>query len=147
MTWVLIGHLFMFYVMFSSNTLTIGVSAMTDNKDYHYKAQDFYTIFIQYATYSMNTFFFFSGLLGTWSIYRFIKKVGDRPLIYIPMSYLARFLRLAPMMMFVLLMFATLQDQLASGYKVTSRTEHFDACSSEWYKVLFFYANLAEDQE
>jgi len=49
--------------------------------------------------------------------------------------------------MFVLLMFATLQDQLASGYKVTSRTEHFDACSDEWYKVLFFYANLAEDQE
>merc|ERR1712223_484435 len=118
MTWVLIGHLFMIYLMMSSNSAIIGFTAMTDNKDYHYKAQDFYTILLQYATYSMDTFFFFSGLLGTWSIYRFTKKVGDRPLIYIPMSYLARFLRLAPMMMFVMLIFMTLWDQLAYGYKI-----------------------------
>merc|ERR1719242_1757151 len=85
----------------------------------------------------MDTFFFFSGLLGTWSIYRFTKKIGDRPLIYIPMSYLGRFLRLAPMMIFVFLIWMTLLDQLPYGYKVTSRTAHHDECADIGTKYSF----------
>merc|ERR1719150_1623595 len=147
MTWVLVGHVFMIYAEASSNALTIAGYQLFPDKDYHYKAQDFYTILMQYAVYSVDTFFFFSGLLGTWSIYRFIKKVGDRPVFYIPMSYLARFLRIAPMMMFVTLIYMTLWDQVPYGYKVTSRTSHFESCADNWYTVLFFYSNLSEDSK
>merc|ERR1712079_190887 len=79
------------------------------------------------------------------SMYRFIKKIGDRPFIYIPISYLGRFLRLTPIMMFVMLIWMTLQDQLSYGYHVTSRTANHDACAENWYKILFFYANLTDD--
>ena len=88
-----------------------------DRADFHYLVQDFPMIFIQYAFYAVDTFFFLSGLLATGSIYRQIKKLGDKPLIYIPMSYLARFLRLAPMMMFATLIQMTLLDQM--GYVLT----------------------------
>ena len=111
-------------------------------QDFHYVLQDFYTIFIQNGKYSVDSFFFLSGFLGTFSLWRSIQKIGDRPLVYIPMSYLTRFLRLAPMMMFVTMIWMTLLDQLPFGYHVDSRSAKYSACTDQWYKILFFYANL-----
>ena len=110
--------------------------------DYDYLVQDFYTIFIQYAFYAVDSFFFLSGLLATMSLYRSIQKLGNRPWIYIPISYLARFLRLAPMMMFVTAIQWTLADQLSYGYHTLSRSQNHEFCGKNWYKILFFYANL-----
>jgi len=141
MTWVILGHSFLFYMPpygLASNFMTF----QGTRSDYEYLVQDFYLIFIQYAFYAVDTFFFLSGLLATLSMYRSIKKLGNRPLLYIPMSYLSRFLRLAPMMMFVTAIQWTLADQLPYGYHTLSRSFNHQFCGDNWYKILFFYANL-----
>ena len=112
------------------------------HREYGYLLQEFYMIFIQHGPLSVDSFFFLSGFLATFSLYRVIQKLGNRPALYIPMSYLTRFLRIAPMMMFVTAIQWTLADQLPYGYNVRNRSRNYEACDGEWYKILFFYANL-----
>ena len=114
---------------------------------FHYLIQDFYIIFVQYAPYSVDSFFFLSGFLATFSIYRSIKKFGDRPFVYIPMSYLARFLRIAPMMMFATAIQWTLADQIPYGYHVLNRSSNGAVCKDSWYQILWFYANIGLSSE
>merc|ERR1719242_2764285 len=143
MTWVVAGHSFMYYLNpTASNRMTMVPSFYGIKAGWHYLLQDFYMIFIEYAPYSVDTFFFLSGLLATFSVHRAVKKMGDKPHIYIPMSYLARFLRIAPMMMFVTAIQWTLADQIPYGYHVLQREQNYAVCKDNWYKILFFYANL-----
>jgi len=75
-------------------------------------------------------------------MYRSIKKLGNKPWLYIPLSYLSRFLRLAPMMMFATMIQMTLLDQMGYGYHSLPRDYAYNSCKDQWYKILFFYANL-----
>ena len=117
-------------------------------ESYHYVANDFYALFLMYAFYGVESFFFLSGLLATLSLYRGVRKYGNM-LSFMMMSYLMRFLRIAPMMMFTTMIWMTVLDQLPYGYHVQSRHEHYDQCKDQWYKILFFYGNLTlnEDNE
>merc|ERR1719273_1351029 len=65
MTWVVVAHGFMMVLMAMTSNATTLVPMMGVKEGYHYKIQDFYVIFIQYGTYSVDTFFYLSGLLAT----------------------------------------------------------------------------------
>ena len=95
-------------------------------QDFHYVLQDFYTIFIQNGKYSVDSFFFLSGFLGTFSLWRSISLqfLAYRPLVYIPMSYLTRFLRLAPMMMFVTMIVSEIHGISRNDVDTCSFREH-----------------------
>jgi len=147
MTWVILGHTYLMFLYFASNAATF----TGDRSDYHYIVQDFYTIFIQYADYSVDSFFFLSGLLATFSIWRSIQKFGDKVVakagVWIPMAYVSRVLRIAPMMMYVTAIQWQLSDQIAYGYHVGDRSTFTEICNAEWYKTFLFYANLAVSRE
>ena len=115
MTWVILGHSYLYFLIIPASNVAVFTG---DRSDFHYVVQDFYTIFIQYAFYSVDSFFFLSGLLATFSIWRTIQKFGDKvaskAMIWIPMSYVGRVLRLAPMMMYA----TAIQWQISGLYFV-----------------------------
>ena len=59
------------------------------------------------------------------------------------MSVVIRFLRIAPMMMYITALNWKISDQLPWSYNVDSNRDYYDdACSQTWYSILFFYQNL-----
>merc|ERR1719361_1569831 len=51
------------------------------------------------------------------------------------------------MMMFATAIQWTLLDQLPYGNRVFTRDTNYNECKDEWYKILFFYANLTMTRE
>eukprot|EP01084_Bolivina_argentea_P262730 444423_1 len=149
MSWVILGHSFMIAIGNMSNTGAL-LPIFGGPEGYSYFINKFYSVFIQYAFYSVDSFFWLSGLLGAFSIYRKLKKqYGDNAknvlqnsYKWIPMAYIARYLRLAPMMMFVTAIQWKLSDQLPTGPHVMERTSNSDNCSDNWFKILSLTANL-----
>eukprot|EP00483_Globobulimina_turgida_P002898 UN02903 len=60
------------------------------------------------------------------------------------MVFLMRLLRIVPMMMYTTAIQWQISDQISYGYHVTSRSTFTGFCNDDWYKVLFFYANLTD---
>ena len=151
MSWVIYGHIWIFYLFSSPSNQAVLMPFTPDAKPYPYVFTKFYMMLAEYAFYSVDSFFFLSGFLGAFSMHRVLKTYGKKAIkmsyIWIPLSYMNRFLRIFPMMAFVLLINWFIVDQLPYGYNVTSRTANAELCSESWYKVFFFYANLEADQD
>lgn len=91
--------------------------------------------------------FFFIVYIAAFSIWRQLSKYKGNKVwrlcyLWIPLSYLSRLLRIVPMMMYTTAIQWQLSDQLSGGYHVTSRDTYTNYCNNDWYKILFFYANL-----
>ena len=89
-------------------------------------------------------FFWLSGLLGAFSLYRNISKIGGGDVrkisrsfyAWIPMSYWTRYLRIVPMMMFVTLIQWKISDQLPSGPHTIARGANNAGCSDSVWRIL-----------
>eukprot|EP01083_Nonionella_stella_P147985 467760_1 len=147
MSWVVFGHSFLFYIYAGSSNSSTMIPSPGGRLDYTYTIQQFYMMLIDYGFYSVDSFFFLSGFLAAFSVYRQIKKYSKRQVIqqgclWIPLAYLARILRLVPMMMYITAIQWQLSDQLSGGYHVTTRSMYTEYCDDGWYMILFFYANI-----
>eukprot|EP01083_Nonionella_stella_P062980 163718_1 len=149
MSWVIYGHAFVFFMSTGVSNLPTAFP-VDPTKSYDYVANRWYMLMAEYGFYSVDSFFWLSGFLATFSIVRQVTKYGHKAVrfcyLWIPVSYLARILRIVPMMMFITAIQWQIADQLPYGYHVTSRSTNSDACDRNWYKILFFYANLEKDQ-
>eukprot|EP01083_Nonionella_stella_P082325 227212_1 len=147
MSWVILGHSFMyFFLNLGSNGLALFpmFPGAPNSTQHTYLVNKLPNILIQYAFYSVDTFFWLSGLLAAFSIYRNVKRLGENTKWYkwIPMAYVTRYLRIVPMMMFAVLLQWKVLDQLPSGPHTTSRDENNALCSDNWWKLLLLQANL-----
>eukprot|EP01084_Bolivina_argentea_P262731 444424_1 len=151
MSWVILGHAYLFFAMSNGSNIMSLVPYFpgAPTSDQHtYLINKFWNIFVQYAFYSVDTFFWLSGLLGAFSIYRNVSKMGDSNKIikqwykWIPMSYFARYIRLVPMMFFATLIQWKISDQLSAGIRTIHRGQNEAGCSENWWKILFMISNL-----
>eukprot|EP01084_Bolivina_argentea_P093572 168277_1 len=149
MSWVIYGHSWQRW--FGSTNAGIFIPQQTGNSKYKYLVSYFYMIFAQYGVYSVDSFFWLSGLLGAFSIYRQTKtyRQTNKSLswfyLWMPLAYLARILRIAPMMYYVTAIEWQLADQLPYGYQVVTRNRYSQICDDNWDKVFLFYQNLDDD--
>eukprot|EP01083_Nonionella_stella_P275001 933906_1 len=148
MSWVILGHSYMyFFETYGSNAMTLFpvMPDAPDSTQHTYLVNKFPNIFIQYSFYSVDTFFWLSGFLGAFSIYRHVNAIrgGKRKWYkWIPMAYITRYLRIVPMMMFATLIQWKVLDQLPGGPHIISRDVNNDHCSDNWWKILLLQANL-----
>jgi len=151
MSWVVLGHSFFYYLSDNgSNTLALApfIPGAPSSDTHEYEVNKFSNIFIQYAFYSVDSFFWLSGVLGAYSMYRSVRKLGSDTQIvrawykWLPMSYLTRYLRLAPIMFFVTAIEWKVLDQLPSGPHTLVRGVHNLQCGDNWWKILLMSANL-----
>ena len=81
-----------------------------------YVVNEFYTQFALNGFFSVDSFFWLSGLLATGSIWRIIDRMGGKAfknaIFWVPLSYLHRYLRLAPMMVWTTLFSMYVADQM-----------------------------------
>jgi peptidoglycan/LPS O-acetylase OafA/YrhL len=147
MSWVIFGHSFIYFITAGASNMATLMPFMPDAPaNYHYVVNSFYFLFAEYGFYSVDSFFFLSGFLGSFAIYRQIQKYGNKAIslavVWIPMSYFSRLLRIMPMMLFTTAIAWQLSDQLPYGYHVTNRNLQTDACGEEWWSIVFFYQNF-----
>jgi len=157
MSWVIYGHVYILFLMSSPSNQATMMPFSADAKPYPYEFTKFYMMFAEYAFYSVDSFFYLSGFLAAFAIYRQLERYGvDKNgrskairlwYTWIPLAYINRVLRLLPMMTFVMMVQWFVADQLPYSYRVTSRDANAQLCSNSWYAVLFFYANLKKDMD
>ncbi|XP_020606704.1 nose resistant to fluoxetine protein 6-like [Orbicella faveolata] len=130
MWWVILGH------TYSIQTMATPLSNLLLAYDIIHRFT-FQTV--GNATFSVDSFFFLSGLLVAYlSLRRMEKKNGQLPLFK---YYFHRFWRLTPTYMFVLLFFHTMTGFLGEGpfwYEVQTETQ----CSKYWWTNLLYINNF-----
>ncbi|XP_076807348.1 nose resistant to fluoxetine protein 6-like isoform X2 [Clavelina lepadiformis] len=139
MSWVILGHCQLFPIAYSDNPTFVA--------NYFLNSWSFQTIGNGY--YSVDTFFYLSGLLVAYLGMRTLKRNGGR--INVPLMYLYRYIRLTPPYAFVMFMMVTLYRKMGDGpYWDTNFRSHQQPCSKYWWTNLLYINNLypekSEDQ-
>ncbi|XP_070565068.1 nose resistant to fluoxetine protein 6-like [Ptychodera flava] len=127
MWWVILGHSYTLMV-FTDNVLV-----MQDvMKRFTFQA-------IENATFSVDTFFFLSGLLVTYLTLQQLRE--DRKVNWV-MFYLHRFWRLTPMYMFAIFFWAYLMPYLGNGPYKAEANGIQEPCYQYWWTNLLYINNL-----
>ncbi|XP_078365906.1 O-acyltransferase like protein-like isoform X2 [Oculina patagonica] len=129
MWWVILGHVYLFQMAVPVSNLLL-----VSNIIHRFTFQT-----VGNATFSVDTFFFLSGLLVAYlSLRRMEKNNGQLPLFK---YYFHRFWRLTPVYMFCLLFFAKLARFLGDGplwYAMQEETP----CDKYWWTNLLYINNF-----
>eukprot|EP01083_Nonionella_stella_P148439 469826_1 len=151
MSWVIWGHIYIFYMMSSPSNQATLMPFGADAKPYPYVFSKWYMMLAEYGFYSVDSFFYLSGFLAAFALCRKLKSYDKQAIrlyyVWVPLSYLNRLLRIFPMMAFILFVQFFVADQVPYGYRVTSRDANYQLCADGWYKVLLFYANLLQEND
>jgi len=139
MCWVVLGHTFSFAENYINN--------IVPQTEFLINHVGFQIIFG--GAYSVDTFFFLSGLLVTYLGMREFSKLKARGKVYsrylcgVPLSYLLRYLRLTPAYAFVLLCFCSLWPLMGTGPLWSSiYVRNVDLCVKYWWTNLLYINNL-----
>lgn len=134
MIWVMYGH------SFASN---MGVPKI-NFIDYIKWTRTLFSTFTHNAFISVDSFFFLSGLLLSWIGMKEIEKRKGR--INVPLMYLHRYVRLTPMIAFIMLFVMSLLKFFGDGplYDMYMQRVSFK-CESTWWMNLLYIQNYAAD--
>lgn len=130
MAWVILGHTVYFAIGSMNNALDVGNFYLN-----HWGAQ-----VIVNGTFSVDSFFFLSGLLVTYLTLREMKRSGY---LNVPVMYLHRYLRLTPTLIVVMLFTSTLFMRIGEvplfeiRYSVLS-----ELCQRYWWTNILYINNL-----
>ena len=111
--------------------------------------------------YMVDSFFVMTGFFGCFSLYKIlsnttISQSSSRPAKYDNnnnkckckicckfslLAYLQRYLRIVPMMVYVILITMNILDQIPNGTFVTSRSLFHDCCAATFWTKLFLIGN------
>lgn len=132
MIWVIFAH------SFASNLAVPTINFI----EYIKWTRTFYAMFTHNAYISVDSFFFLSGLLLSWIGMKEIEKRKGR--INVPLMYLHRYLRLTPMVAYIMLFAMSLFKFFGSG----PLSDEFyrratDKCELYWWKNLLYIQNYA----
>ncbi|KAH8274711.1 hypothetical protein KR026_001879, partial [Drosophila bipectinata] len=130
--WVVFGHDYLVY-LFSPNMNYI---------DVHWWRKSAYSMLLQHAAYSVDTFFFLSGLLLVLIALRSMEKTNGK--LNIPLMYLHRYLRLTPVLAVAVLVYMKILPRMGDGplYGKVSFDE-YSICESTWAWTLLYVQNYA----
>ena len=138
MTWVLLGHQYMFGLQSVpwANTL--------------YLTEPFNSLAfaaVDNATVSVDSFFFLSGLLVAYIFMRNMERTGGK--FNVVMYYVHRYIRLTPVLAMVIGFVATLYVHLGDGpfWGQTAENGMPLTCSKYWWKNLLYINNVYESDE
>ncbi|XP_037787613.1 nose resistant to fluoxetine protein 6-like [Penaeus monodon] len=128
MTWVILGHQYVFDTLFSVNLQHL--QKWTNSLVFQVIAN---------ASLSTDSFFFLSGLLVTYGVLKEVKRTGRVDII---MYYVHRIIRLTPPIAVVTLFLGTLFRFLASGPMAYYVTSMYTICSSKWWFDVLYVNNF-----
>ncbi|KAH8312733.1 hypothetical protein KR044_012560, partial [Drosophila immigrans] len=130
--WVIFGHQYLISLG-SPKTNYVSLSSW---------ARTFFANFIMHGFFSVDTFFFLSGLLLVMIALRSLEKTKGK--MNIPMMYLHRYLRLTPVFAVAIPMYMKLLPLMSEG-PVTDSVNFgdFDDCKRTWYLSLLYVQNYA----
>lgn len=134
MIWVIYGH------SFASNLAVPKINYL----DYIKWTRTFFSVFTHNAFISVDSFFFLSGLLLSWIGMKEVEKRKGR--INVPLMYLHRYLRLTPMVAFVMLFVMSLLKFFGDGPlfdEFLGRAK--DKCETYWWMNLLYIQNYAAE--
>ncbi|KAH8386780.1 hypothetical protein KR093_002451, partial [Drosophila rubida] len=129
--WVVYGHEYMFG-MVQPNINHISVI--------HWMQQP-YQNFILHGVFSVDTFFFLSGMLVIMIALRTMEKTKGK--LNVPLMYLHRYLRLAPLIAVAILVYMNLLPILVKGPLDHNGFDNYDKCERTWFWTLLFLQNYA----
>ncbi|XP_046867260.1 nose resistant to fluoxetine protein 6 [Drosophila willistoni] len=100
-----------------------------------------FTSFILEGFFSVDTFFFISGLLLAMISLRSMEKLKGK--INIPLMYLHRYLRLTPILAIAILVYWKLLPRMVRGPLSDQGFSDYSVCEWNWYKTLLYIQNYA----
>ncbi|XP_033118021.1 nose resistant to fluoxetine protein 6-like [Anneissia japonica] len=136
--WVILGHTYIFpETLFSNPTIIVDILSR-----FTFQA-------VGNATFSVDSFFFLSGLLVTYLTLKYLRNNNGK--LNWVMFYVHRYLRLTPVYMLVIFFFATLTPYLATGpiYSIVfdpnpapGIENQLTYCQDYWWTNLLYINNL-----
>ncbi|CAF1061127.1 unnamed protein product [Adineta steineri] len=133
--WVIIGHSFLFNILFTSNILDIFTWSRNISMQ-----------LILNATFSVDTFFVLSGFLTTILFVRHVEKQGKLSIRLIILYYVHRYIRLTPTFLLVILISINLTPYFGNGPAYPTQVG-FEApqCRSEyWWTSILYVGNIVK---
>ncbi|EDW67403.1 uncharacterized protein Dvir_GJ24124 [Drosophila virilis] len=130
--WVIFGHQYLFALL-APNVNQFRLKWWFENP---------YTSLVLHGTFSVDTFFFLSGLLLVMISMRSLEKTKGR--LNIPLMYLHRYLRLTPIVALAILVYMKLLPLLGDGPLFDSiKFDDYNHCKSTWFWTLLYLQNYA----
>ncbi|XP_076108425.1 nose resistant to fluoxetine protein 6-like isoform X1 [Mytilus galloprovincialis] len=129
MWWVILGHVYGFLPFLSLDNVLDFVELL---KRFSFQG-------IMNATYSVDTFFFMSGLLVAYTV---MKKLRDGANINWAMFYIHRFWRLTPVYAFAILIWTTLYKHWIWNGTFAMSMRQTDPCDDYWWTNIIYINNF-----
>nr|CAB3264544.1 nose resistant to fluoxetine protein 6-like [Phallusia mammillata] len=131
MSWVILGHSFLFVAYFTDN-LVYPANYLGNHLEFQG---------IVNGTFSVDSFFFISGLLATYLGLRQLGKTNGK--FNVPLMYLLRYIRLTPAYAFCMLLSVTLWPKFGSGPIWPGLVNPLvEECRKYWWSSLLYINNL-----
>ncbi|KAL5273210.1 hypothetical protein ACFFRR_000150 [Megaselia abdita] len=130
--WIVFGHCYMVVLLLPTNVNS------TDILDW---LKTPFSMFLQSGTISVDSFFFLSGFLLSWVAFKELEKTNGK--LNIPLMYLHRYLRLAPVVAICMLFYVSMYRHLGNGPLWDDYTKAYHLCDKSWWGTLLFVQNYA----
>ncbi|KAL5284199.1 hypothetical protein ACFFRR_006463, partial [Megaselia abdita] len=132
----------MFWVIYGHTTMTNLKVPQINILDMLEWSKTVFSLFTSNATISVDSFFFLSGLLLSWVGIKEIEKSKGR--LNVPLMYFHRYLRLTPMLGFVMLFVVSLLKFMGNGPVWDDFLEGAASnCKANWWMNLLYIENYA----
>ncbi|XP_043867396.1 nose resistant to fluoxetine protein 6 isoform X2 [Drosophila mojavensis] len=132
--WVVFGHEYMFGL---ANPNINRISFL------HWSESPFAQTII-HAVFSVDTFFFLSGMLVVMVALRAMERSKGK--LNVPLMYLHRYLRLTPVLAIAILAYMKLIPLLVDGPVATAGFDDYKRCERTWFWTLLYVQNYATDE-
>ncbi|KAH8343235.1 hypothetical protein KR059_007266 [Drosophila kikkawai] len=130
--WVVYGHVYLVNV-FAPNLNYV---------DWNTWRKSAYSMLLQHAAYSVDTFFFLSGLLLVVIALRTMDKTKGK--LNVPLMYLHRYLRLTPILAMAIIVYMTILPRMGDGPLYGSiNFDDYAQCKDTWFWSLLYLQNYA----
>ena len=131
---MILGHTLLNYV---------SLVPLTNYADYFKEFKESKYILVYTAFYSVDTFFWMSGLLMTYLFIIEFEKIPGLPILNLILVYVHRFLRITPVYMFCMCFFWSLEPYFGNGPLWFDITNYLNYdCHKYWYSNLLYVNNF-----
>ncbi|KAH8235373.1 hypothetical protein KR038_003215 [Drosophila bunnanda] len=132
--WVVYGHVYLVNV-FAPNLNYVDLHTVS-------WWRSAYSMLLQHAAYSVDTFFFLSGLLLVVIALRTMEKTKGK--LNVPFMYLHRYLRLTPILAMAIIVYMTILPRMGDGPLYGSvNFDDYSQCEDTWFWTLLYVQNYA----
>ncbi|XP_016995340.2 nose resistant to fluoxetine protein 6 [Drosophila takahashii] len=133
--WVVFGHVYLVFV-FGPNMNYVDMNRWRKSA---------YSMLIQHAAYSVDTFFFLSGLLLVVIALRAMERTKGK--LNVPLMYLHRYLRLTPVLALAIIVYMKILPRMGDGplYGKVS-FDDYSVCEGTWFWTLLYVQNYATNK-